>query len=238
MRPEFQLVSPRDGSEAPRNTRVRVAIFELGGKAPAISLRDADGGEVATKRHVLELNGLRIVELTPKRALAAGASYEVRVGGESAGSFTTTKKKDRKAPAWNGVTAATFVKESKTTTTTAPDGSKIRIIRTESTCFRPDPYAVLEIEEAEDETPVLFGVWFPDENGKLDTKRPPLMYLYPTDGKLSLGSASICDPIQFDFPKKKRKLKIAVAAIDEAGNKSKVAKVTLKLSKPASKPPE
>ena len=97
---------------------------------------------------------------------------------------------------------------------------------------------MLEIEEAEDDGTVLFGIWFPNDKGKLDTKGPPLMYLYPKDGVLSLGSASICDPIQFDFPKKQRKLKIAVAAIDVAGNRSKVAKVTLNLSKPASKPPE
>jgi len=238
MRPEFQLVSPQDGTQAPRNTRVRVAIFELGSKAPAISLRDADGAAVAAKREILELNGLRIVELTPKRTLTAGSSFEVRVGDESAGSFTTTKLKDRAAPVWKGVAVATFVKEDKTATTTSPDGSKIRIIRTESTCFRPDPYAVLEIEEAQDDSLVLFGVWFPDDKGKLHTKAAPLMYLYPKDGRLSLGSNSICDPIQFAFPTVQRKLKIAVAAIDVAGNRSKVATVTLDLRKPASRPPE
>ncbi len=228
-----------DGKPAARNTRVRVAFFAPG-KLPTVRVVRHGGKGVPARARTLVLSGLRIVELTPRRALKPGATYDVVVDKRTIGSFTATRDVDARPPTWAGVAKATYVVEHVTATERTPDGSRIRIIRSESMCYRPDPYAVLTIEPVEDDIAapdeVLFAVWIPDAKGVLDTTRPPFAYVAAQDGHISLGSTSVCDPIRFAFPKA-RQYTIAIAAVDSAGNQTAPVEVTLDLAHAATHSP-
>jgi hypothetical protein len=75
---------------------------------------------------------------------------------------------------------------------------------------------------AHDERPdaqLVYAVWAASTAGVLDTNRPPDTVVFPHENTITIGQTSLCDPRSFTFAGSV--VNLAVAAIDDAGNKSR-----------------
>lgn len=87
-----------------------------------------------------------------------------------------------------------------------------------------------------DDASVLHAVWTSNDRGVVDLNAPPTAYLIEKNGKIKLGKTSYCDPDEFPLPAQGT-VKIAIAAIDEAGNRSAVQRIGLVMPTPVEAKP-
>lgn len=220
VEPEPRLLSPSRSVKAPRNSSVRVVIpTHLKGK---LTLRKHRGGEIDARRIDSPLPNAAHVELTPVQTLDADTRYEVALIRPDEhpstlvfGTFVTANDSDTKAP--------TRAKIGKTTV----NGHRAMAM---TSCGVNTPWAEIFLSDARDpdrdDARLLYAVWASKSPGGIDTKAPPTAFLVPHDGKIKLGRTSYCDPDDFPLPRSGT-VTLAIATIDEAGNRSPVQNVNL-----------
>lgn len=223
VHPGYELLSPAADAPAPRNARVRVAFSSGWGHSVSVVLRTASGLTLPTRSTTIQAGGLSVVELAVKRALPANVAVEViALEGEVAtvvGRFTTGRTLDNRAPRWAGVSRALLV------------DTRRRRAASARTCSSASRYAVLRGASATDDqtsaSGMLYAVWLADRRGRADTALPPLALVPMRDGRLWLGSRDPCDRVKLRFPS--GPVKLAVAAVDAAGNRSPARVIDLRL---------
>jgi hypothetical protein len=212
-------VFPGPAEEAPTNTRVWLFDQTLSLAEEDVTLSGPDG-EVAVDRRSLVSGKVRIIELTPKKALAPKAKYSVAYslsGENKKAELSTGAGPDAKSPLFDGVEETFYVKRPKVC----------------CNCSTGDPFVDLKLKAASDDNApaetMLYAIWLPDSDGQLDYSAPPtayaLAYASWSDATflgnyLTLGHPSICSADNFTLPKGVKKLRLGVAAIDRAGNAS------------------
>lgn len=224
--PRMAMLTPVRAQAAPLNTRVRIEAPSSTARATFV-LRAHRGAVVPTAVTVISSSSLDVVELTPNTPLARETRYEVAVVDPSAvpsttvvGTFTTGTTTDTVAPKVKSYGTA------KTRMNLGHVGGGMCSIR--------GPWIELEGLAVEDpgrpDAELAYAIWGPDGTGKLDTKGPPTAIYRPHDGRLFIGRTSLCDPR--DFPLSGPRTTLAVAAVDEAGNRGPERRFTLDLTRP------
>jgi hypothetical protein len=217
-------VVPGEGIEAPLNTQVRVvwtvSRYEKKFDEQSLALVDKNGVAVAVDRRAWTSGAVRTVLFTPKQALAAKTTYEVRSDGGKTivGTFTTGSARDDTPPTWKGIVKAEALMRRAVC----------------CTCGTGEAYARIDVEGGEtgvrdDHTPadsIAFAIW--PAKGKLDAAS--LLAIVPAwHGGLALGHPSICSPNNFTLA---GKLAVRIAPIDLAGNVGDPADVNVDLANP------
>jgi hypothetical protein len=218
VHPGFELMSPSSDAPAARNARVRIAFSTSWGHAVRVVLRTGAGITVPAAEVAIRAGQLTIVELRPQGLLPRDASIEViAIEGDVAtvvGRFATSSVVDRSAPTWRGHPRGTLV--------TSRRSHRRAALATGASCSSPRPYGVVSSRAAHDDHTsageILYAVWLADRRGRADTSLPPLALVPMRAGKLWLGSSSPCDRLHIRFPR--RRVKLAIAAVDAAGNRS------------------
>jgi hypothetical protein len=180
----------------------------------------------------MRLGDLDVFELTPRAPLAKNTRYSValiRTDQKPStwvfGSFRTTTEVDHQAPSLaplgkviSGGGGAMF-----------------------SMCDTSDVYAnvhsVVGSDPGRANARLLYGVWIGDPAGKIDGTKPPTGLLEVEEGNwLAIGNADLCNMLKFPFPAR-RDVVLGIAAVDEAGNKSAIRTVRVRLPRTPSPPP-
>jgi hypothetical protein len=218
--PEPRLLSPSRSVKAPRNARVRVVIPDY--TTGKLVLRKHRGGEIDAKRVASPLPNATQFELTPVQPLDADTRYEVALVSPDRhpstlvfGTFVTGIDSDTNAP--------TRPKINKTTVNAQRHSDM-------TSCAVRTPWAEISLSDVRDperdDAHLLYAVWAPNPRGAIDTNAPPTAYLKQHDGKVKLGRTSYCDPDDFPWPRS-GSVTLAIAAVDEAGNRSPLQNVNL-----------
>ena len=224
--PRMAMLTPVRSQAAPLNTRVRVEVPQHLPR-PSFVLRAHRGAVVPTSVTVISGASLDTVELTPSAALARETRYEVAQIDPSAvpsttviGTFTTGTATDTVAPKVKSYGTA------KTHMNLGHVGGGMCSIR--------GPWVVIEGLAVEDpgrpDAELAYAIWGPDSTGKLDTKGPPSAIYRAHEGRLFIGRTSLCDPRE--FPLSGPRTTLAIAAVDEAGNRGPERRFTLDLTRP------
>ncbi len=225
VEPQPYLLSPSTSHPAPLNARVRVALPKyLAGK---LSLRKHRGAEIIVKRTDSPLPNTAHVELVPAQLLDADTRYEVALVNPELhpstlvfGTFMTGNSTDTSAPL--------PAKISKTIV----NGHRASAM---TSCGVSTPWVEVSLSGARDpdrtDAQLLYAVWASNARGIIDLNAPPTAYLFEKNGKIKLGRISYCDPDEFPLPRQGA-LTLAIATIDEAGNRSSVQRVGLVMTAP------
>ena len=228
MEPEPRLLSPARGASAPKNARVRVVVPAY--SAGKLSFRKHGGGEVAGKRVESKLANSTEVELTPDQPLEPDTRYEVAMVDPARhpstlvfGGFRTGTDTDAVAPTSAKLGRATVNgKRWSTGTSCAVDTPWVEIPVSGS----KDP--------SRDGATLLYAIWTANKQGVIDTAAPPTSWVEAREGKLKLGRTSYCDPDDFPLPRS-GSVTLAIASVDEAGNRSPIQRLSIPLSQAAKK---
>lgn len=225
--PRAVLISPAPGTPAPLNTRVRLALPGPGSGAgqEELVLRARGGAPVAVKRTDSALGALTHIELVPEAPLASETRYELAVVA-----------KDRHP---STLVFGTF-KTEKEADTTAPAGGKLDkpvVYKAKNwyggSCGIGTPWATLSVAEGKDQgrpgARLVYAVWSADGGGRLDTSSAPKAFLVASEGTLTIGQTSLCDPDDYPLPDKGRAT-LGFALVDEAGNRGAVQRVVFDIS--------
>ena len=226
VEPEPVLLSPSGPANAPLNARVRVVI--PGYRAGKLSFRKHAGGEVAAQRVESPLASSTQVELRPEQPLEPGARYDVAMVDSARhpstlvfGTFHTGTDTDRAAP-----TSAKLGRANV-------NGARWS---TGTSCAVDTPWVEIPIaagkDPGRDGAELSYAVWKADGQGAIDTTAPPTAYLQAREGKLKLGRTSHCDPDDFPLPRAGT-VTLAIATLDEAGNRSPVQRLSFAITLPA-----
>jgi hypothetical protein len=199
---------------AARSLKMEDLLVTLRGPKGAVPVEIARWGEA----------DVRWIEIAPKAPLAAGTRYVVHisVGGKDSvlGQLVTADAVDQTAPAFEGVTKATVVVEK------ADPGR----------CTTGQAYVALSVGAVKDDaTPpaaLRFHVWRADDQGAVDYTQPPIATVAARGGELLLGHPSICSATTFVLPDRPR-FKLAVKAVDLAGNASAPSLIDVSVPPPA-----
>lgn len=228
VEPEPQLLSPGSVGLSPLNARVRVALPGPGtGAGPhQIVLRARGGSAVAVKRTESVLSSRVYVELVPASPLAPDTRYEValvvkdrRPGTLVFGTFETGAETDTAPPTGGTLGKPEVYKTSPWSGTSCSIGTPWVSIPVTARGSDPRHVGVRP----------LYAVWAADASGRLDTGGPATTFLHPSEGALTLGKTSYCDPDDFPLPRRGR-LTIGVALIDDAGNRGVVQRMVIDVS--------
>lgn len=223
--PRMAMLTPVRAQAAPLNTRVRLEVPHQA--KPSFVLRAHRGAAVPTSVTVLSGAELDTVELTPTAPLTRETRYEVAIVDPSAvpsttvvGTFTTGTTTDTVAPKVKSYGTA------KTRMNLGHVGGGMCSIR--------GPWVEIEGLSVEDpgrpDAELAYAIWGPDSTGKLDTKGPPTTIYRAHEGRLFIGRTSLCDPRE--FPLSGPRVTLAVAAVDESGNRGPERRFTLDLTRP------
>jgi hypothetical protein len=210
-------------TKAPLNTLVR-AMIPIDTQAKLV-LRKHQGPEIAVKRSEARLQLAARIELVPEQPLEPDTQYEVVLVESSShpshyvfGAFTTGNTMDTTAP------LAATIGKSKVYWPPYVDRSD---------CHPNTPAAFVSLTGARDpdrnDARLLHVIWAPNARGIIDIEAPPTAYRFDDKGEIQLGNTSFCDMDDFPLPKR-GPLTIAIATIDEAGNRSPVQRVTLDMN--------
>lgn len=222
--PSAVLLSPSPGAPAPLNARVRLALPAGQGKHELV-LRQHAGPVVAVKRSDSALGTLTHVELEPEAELSPDTRYELAIVERERhpstlvfGTFKTGSARDSVAPTGGKLDQAVVFKARRWSG---------------ASCGIGTPWATLRAAAGADPdrsaAQLLYAVWAPDAAGRLDTSRPPTAFLAASQGVLTVGKTSLCDPDDFPLPERGR-VTLAFALLDEAGNRGPVQRVPLDVS--------
>lgn len=223
--PQPRVLAPMHATNAPTTSHVRVVLpTYLKGQ---LILRQHQGPDVATKRFDSPMTSISHVELVPEKPLSANTRYEIALVRSEQhpstlvfGTFATGQTTDTVAPSAPKIT------------NTAVNGHRWS---TMTSCAVSTPWIEMTLQPAKDperdDAQVLYGVWASNAKGVVDLNAPPTAFVEQDKGKLKLGRLSYCDFDEFPLPTQ-GSLTLAVAALDESGNRSAVQRVTVKMSKP------
>lgn len=223
--PEPHMLSPARLTKAPLNAHVRVAVPSyLTGR---LALRKHGGGEIAVKRIDSPVRGMAFADLVPEKPLEADTRYEVAFIRPDQhpstlvfGTFVTGTAADTTAP---------IAPKLEKTTVNAQRSISF------SSCSVNTPWVHIGASGARDpdrnDAQLLHAVWASNARGTIDLNAPPTAYLLEKDGKIKLGKSSLCDPNEFPLPAQGN-LTLAIAAVDEAGNRSAVQKINVVVGRP------
>lgn len=232
---------PYRGSEVsrlPRNPRLRLTpIWKLPGYDEWAADNGFDGARwnlelvrsggaevIPIEQRVVGAAEERVLEVWPKSALAPFTIYELRRAGgprRTAAGFSTTKVTfettgalDQTAPRWAGATAARFL----------PNG-----VSTTSSCGVGAPLVEIDVAEPTDDVTapnrVVFAVWVQPPNTPVDLGRPPDVVTHHGGGKVHLGRSGYCS--EANHHPKDEPTRFVLRALDEAGNPSPPSEVLL-----------
>jgi len=223
--PQPHMLSPAHVGKTPLNARVRVVLpTYLPGR---LALRKHDGAEVPVKRIDSPLQSSAHVELVPDNPLDADTRYDVAFINSKDhpstyifGTFVTGDVADTKAPVAPKIGKA-VVNAHRSSAMTS--------------CAVHTPWVQVFLGGARDpdrdDARLLHAVWMSNSRGVVDLNAPPTAYLVEKDGKIKLGRTSYCDPDEFPLPTGGT-VTLAIAAIDEAGNRSAVQRVNVTMTSP------
>jgi hypothetical protein len=229
--PTLTLVTPDRLDAAPLNTKVRVDAFGIALDAlqkgtSKLVLRALGGQDVAVKTSAPlgPAMGMTTIELTPVAPLAPSTRYAVAVVDAKRrpstlvfGTFTTGTAADTTPPR--------LVKLGAVAAEHQPSASS-------ASCGVPGPWVRAEGIEAVDpdrkDAQLAYAVWLGDAAGKIDSAKPPAAVVKSFNGKLLIGSSSVCDFRASPFPAAPF-VWLGIAAVDEAGNASPVERVRVNL---------
>lgn len=235
VEPEPEMLSPASAGLAPRNARVRVALPGPGTGAGAhqIVLRVRGGAAVPVKRRESVVSSRAYIELQPESPLAPDTRYEVAVVVKDRrpstlvfGTFETGTETDTTAPTGGTLGKPEVYKTSPWSGTSCSIGTPWVSIPVTARGSDPGHVGVRP----------LYAVWAADASGRLDTAGPATTFLQPSEGALTLGKTSYCDPDDFPLPRRGR-LTIGVALIDDAGNRGAVQRMVIDVSAARGYPP-
>jgi hypothetical protein len=217
--PNLTFLGPK-GRDVPLNTHVRIDVPT--GTSGTYVLRTHPGSGApaivaSTKTSVYSVgtSGLETVDLAPLAPLAPSTRYEVVVVRPGTHPPNTV--------------VGTFVTGTGTDTT-PPRFSNLGKVRTRlnlghvggGMCSIRGPWLTVSDYVAEDpgrpDAHLAFLVWGPDAKGKVDTSATPSALVEPFRGEIAIGQTSLCDPRSFPLPGSR--ITLAIATVDEAGNRS------------------
>lgn len=195
-------------------------------------LRKHHGDEVPAKRIDSPMQSIAHVELIPDKSLEPDTRYEVAFVAADQhpstlvfGTFMTGNAPDAQAP---------VPPKMGKPVVNAHRGSAM------TSCAVSTPWIQIATSDARDPerdgARLLHAVWMSNAKGAIDLNGPPTAFLMERDGKIRLGRTSHCDPDEFPLPTKGT-ITLAIAAVDEAGNRSAVQRMNVTMSHPAEATP-
>jgi hypothetical protein len=223
--PQPKMLSPARLSSAPVNSRVRVVLPKfLKGN---LVLRKHKGADVPFQRIDSSNQYMPDVEIVPKSKLDSNTRYEVALVNPEEhpttfvfGTFVTGSDIDSVAPTDAKITR-TVVNAHRSSVMTS--------------CAVGTPWVQVFLNKSEDpghtDVPVLYAVWASTGKNKIDLNAPPIAFVEEKDGILKLGRTSYCDPDDFPLPMN-GSVSLAIAAVDQAGNRSALQRTTVVISSP------
>jgi hypothetical protein len=210
-------VVPRPNDRAPRNTHVWVEV-PPGLAEAAVTLRGVEVGPVDQRRY--GSGGVRVIEIIPRRPLAARSRYQVLVAGELAGELVTGDQIDEAPPTWDGL-------QSGAVSAGVVAG-----------CGAGEPFVTLGLGRRDDDTtpaPALrYAIWVGGAGKPIDYERPPTTVVSSWGDRLSLGHESRCSPPNLELP---GTLAVGVRVVDLAGNASPPSEADINVSAATTAPP-
>lgn len=230
-----RLLSPVRHAPAVLNAKIRIAVATHWMPKPGdrVEIRTVDGGSlVPVVEHRMRLGDLDVFDLTPRAPLAKNTRYAVALVRTDQkpstwvfGSFRTGTEVDHQPPSLAPLGKVV----------TGGGGSMF------SMCDTSDVYAnvfsVAGSDAGRASARLLYGVWIGDPAGKIDATKPPTGLLELEEGGwLAIGNADLCNMLKFPFPAR-RDVVLGIAAVDEAGNKSAIRAVRVRLPRTPSPPP-
>jgi len=187
-----------------------------------IVLRKHQGADVTVKRIDSPLPSMAHVDLVPAQPFEADTRYEVALVNPAEhpstlvfGTFVTGTSADTTPPSPPQI-SKTIVNGRRSSAGTS--------------CAVGTPWAEVFLsggrDPDRDEAELLYAVWASNAQGILDLNGPPTAFLVEYKGKLKLGKTSYCDSDEFPLPRQGA-VKLAIATVDEAGNRSSIQRVGL-----------
>ncbi len=229
--PEIVYLGPK-GADAPLNTHVRVDVPPGTGGTYVLRTHPTPAAPAVvtpttTSVYSVGTSGLETFDLAPLAPLAPRTRYEVvlvRPGTHPpntvVGTFVTGTSSDTVAPRLSRVGNVRV----------HLNGGNVR----GGMCTVNGPWLTVSGFAAEDpgrpDARLAFLLWRPDAHGKVDTKATPSALVEPYHGEVAIGQTSLCDPRSFPLPAGRTTL--AVAVVDEAGNRSAPKAFQVDLSRP------
>lgn len=218
--PEVVFLGPK-GSDAPINTHVRLDVPSPSAGSYLLRTHPGYGAGPAvvapTKASVYAAtgSGLETVDLEPLAPLAPRTRYEVVVVNPAThppntvvGTFVTGAAADNTPPRFQ------TLGKVRTKLNQGHVGGGMCSVR--------GPWLTVSNFAADDpgrpQAQLAFLIWGPDAHGKLDTKGTPSALVRPFRGELAIGQTSLCDPRSFPLPGSS--ITLAIALVDEAGNRT------------------
>ena len=223
MFPQSKLWSPSDGGPAPLNARITVLVPSYPGYGRMV-LRPVGGSAVDVVEQAHDVGATTVKVLTPKQPLAADTRYELAMTARPQhpktlvfGTFATGDTTDDKAPAFAQPTAIDYFEETSSRMTSCQSHERWLEIRQAAAV------------DARGHSTVLYGVWL-SETGKPDLTAAPTWILPMEDGLLRIGARHMCSFLRPKLPDA-RKAQVAVAAFDDAGNRSAVHQLRVSMTR-------
>lgn len=229
--PEIVYLGPK-GADAPLNAHVRVDVPPGTGGTYVLRTHPTPAAPAVvtpttTSVYSVGTSGLETVDLTPLASLAPRTRYEVvlvRAGTHPpntvVGTFVTGTSTDTVAPRFSSLG-----KVSTRLNLGLVGGGM---------CSVRGPWLTVSGYGVEDpgrpDARLAFLVWGPDAKGKVDTSTTPSALVEPYRGVVAIGQTSLCDPRSFPLPG--ARITLAIAAVDEAGNRSAPKTFQADLSRP------
>lgn len=219
--PPPKLLFPIDGQDAPLNSKITIS-FPDPDWIDLVVLRPMGGAPVRVSKTPLPSPvGLALFRLSPQEPLSARTQYEIAIVGPPGehpstlvfGTFATSSTSDEAPPVLRVRGAHYFEDKSDV-----------------------PPLAWVELGVKTDDgdrqgTKSFFAVWFPDAKGRLVTTGPADFYI-PQDGPvLRISSNDLCDGWYLPLPAKLGSAEFGIAALDEANNRSPIARVKVNFRK-------
>jgi len=222
--PQPMLLSPRDETPAPLDAILRISMSP--NEPGDLVLRARGGAAVPFRASRRTLGWVSQIELVPTAALAPDTRYELALVRKDQrpstyvfATFATGTERDDAAPKLGAPHAAVAVEQVREGMCSSA-GRAIEVgVRPASDPGRPAAH-------------LLYGVWLPDAQGKLDTSAAPSFFDGAWEGTIRFGTIDLCDPLKVELPSGPHKTTFAVAAFDEAGNRSDVHTVTVDFARP------
>lgn len=229
--PKPELLAPSHQLPAPLNTHAR--IFLPAYPKGQLVLRKHRGTDVTTKRIDSPLQNSSYVDLVPEKPLDAETRYEVALIRPDVhpstlvfGTFVTGQASDTLAPLAPKISRAAVNGDRASAMTSCSVNTPWIEVFLAATAHDPD----------RDQAQLLYAVWASQGRTAVDLNAPPTAYIQEDRGKLKLGRTSYCDPDEFPLPTRGT-VQLAIAAVDEAGNRSPVQRTSLVMSTPVEAQP-
>jgi hypothetical protein len=230
MAPRARVLTPSDTAPAPRTARVRVELPARALMNAQLLLRVVDGPVVKVMTAQRTLGAAVQIQLTPTLPLAVKTRYELALVRKQLpqstgphtlvfGTFVTGEQRDHDAPRFAGIHHTRALEQKQ-----AMGGMCAIAALWGELSARP------AVDPKRPNARLLYALWIADERGKLQLSTHPAAFLTMHEGKIQVSDASLCKLMKIAF--RREAVPIAVAAVDESGNRSKIHRTTLDFTHP------